>query len=175
MRLANIAPQKAILAASLLLYCGSLLFPAVEYDAMSSRPQPAAAIDAGHLWHHPLGQIEMAPGYFHLAFGWLGMLLPPQFTPLGWLANPAYFLVLLTARWGKVALARSLAVGALGLAAFSLVLVNLSPMRVLLHDPVPQFWSAIRPLAGYWLWLAAIAAMNLYVFRLPAPPEANIK
>jgi hypothetical protein len=42
-------------------------------------------------------------------------------------------------------------------------------MRVLLHDPVPQFWSAIRPLAGYWLWLAAIAAMNLYVFRLPAP------
>src|SRR5262249_27159534 len=45
MRLANIAPQKALLAASLLLYLGSLLFPAVEYDAMSSRPQPAAAID----------------------------------------------------------------------------------------------------------------------------------
>jgi hypothetical protein len=165
MRLANISPQRALLIASLLLYLGSLLFPAVEYDAMSSRPQTAAAIGAAHLWHDPVGQVQMAPGYFHLALGWVGLLLPPQFTPLGWLANPAYFLALLATRWGKAGLARSCAIGALALAAFSLVLVNVTPMRVLLHDPVPQFWSAIRPLAGYWLWLAAILAMNLYVFR----------
>ena len=163
MRLANLSPQKALLIASLLLYLGSLLFPAVEYDAMSSRP-PTIASGAAHLWHDPVGQVQMAPAYFHLPLGWVGLLLPPQFTPLGWLANPAYFLALLASRWGKAGLARCLAVGALTLAAFSLVLVNLTPMRVLLHDPVPQFWSAIRPLAGYWLWLAAIVAMNGYAF-----------
>jgi hypothetical protein len=168
MRLANIPPQKAILAASLLLYLSSLLFPAVEYDAMSSRPQPAAAVATGHLWHDPVGQVQKAPGYFHLVYGWVGMLLPPQFTPLGWLANPAFFLALLAVRWGKAALARALAVCALILAASSLVVVNLTPMRVLLHDPQTQFWSAIRPLTGYWLWLAAIAALNVYAFWVPS-------
>jgi hypothetical protein len=171
MRLANISPQKALLTASLLLYLGSLLIPAVEYDAMSSRPQ--TAIGAAHLWHDPVGQVETAPGYFHLVLGWLGLLLPPQFTPLGWLANPAYFLALLATKWGKAALGRFLAVSALVLAAFSLVLVNLTPMRVLLHDPVPQFWSAIRPLAGYWLWLAAIIAMNVYVFSAAHPSRGS--
>jgi hypothetical protein len=173
MRVANIPSQRAIFWLSLLLYVGSLLIPAVEYDAMSSRPPPADAIDAAHLWHHPVGQVQMAPGYFHLALGWLGILLPPQFTPLGWLANPAYFLALLAVRWGKGGLARCLAASALVLAAFSLVLVNLTPMTVLLHDPVPQFWSAIRPLAGYWLWLAAILAMNVYVFRTTNGPTGS--
>jgi hypothetical protein len=167
MRLANIPPQRAILLASLLLYVVSLLFPAVEYDAMSSTPQTSVA--AAHLWHEPVGRVEMARGYFHLALGWVGMLLPPQVTPLGWLANPAYFLALLAPRWGKSALARCLALASLLLAAFSLVLVNLSPMRVLLHDPVLQFWTAIRPLTGYWLWLAAILALNVYVFRMASP------
>ena len=165
MRLANITPQKAVLAASLLLYLGCLLLPAVEYDSVSSRPHPSA-LGSARLWHEPVGHIESAPGYFHLALGWLGILLPPQFTPLGWLANPAYFLALLAARWGRVTLGRCLAVSALALAASSLVLVNLTPMRVLLHDPIPLFWSAIRPLTGYWLWLAAIVAMNVYVFRM---------
>lgn len=171
MRLANIHPLKAVLMASLLLYLGSLPIPAVEYDAMSSRPPPGAAVSAAHLWHKPLGQVEEARGYFHLALGWLAMLLPPQFTPLGWLANPAYFLALLAARWEKAGLARCLGVASLGLAACSLVVVNLTPMRVLLHDPVPQFWSAIRPLAGYWLWLAAIIAMNVYVFGVTNSPR----
>ncbi len=169
MRIANITPQKAVLAASLLLYLGCLLLPAVEYDSVSSRPHPTAAISSARLWHEPIGHIESAPGYFHLALGWLGILLPPQFTPLGWLANPAYFLALLAARWGRVMLSRCLAVAALALAASSLVLVNLTPMRVLLHDPVPLFWSAVRPLTGYWLWLAAIIVMNVYVFRVTGP------
>ncbi len=154
------------MAASLLLYVGCLLLPAVEYDSVSSRPHPAAPIGTARLWHEPVGHIESAPGYFHLALGWLGILLPPQFTPLGWLANPGYFLALLAAHWGKTLLSRYFAVVSLVLAASSLVLVNLTPMRVLLHDPVPQFWSAIRPLTGYWLWLAAIIAMNVYVFRI---------
>ncbi len=166
MRLANLSPQKAVLAASLVLYVGCLLFPAVEYDSVSSRPHPAAPLGTARLWHEPVGHLESAPGYFHLALGWLGILVPPQFTPLGWLANPAYFLALLAVRWGRPAIGRSLAVGSLVLAASSLVLVNLTPMRVLLHDPIPQFWSAVRPLAGYWLWLGAISAMNVYVFRL---------
>ncbi len=167
MRLVKGSPHKAILVASLLLYIGSLLFPAVEYDAMSSQP---AAISRAHLWHEPVGQIQMAPGYFHLALGWLGMLLPPQITPLGWLANPAYFLALLAARWGRAGLVRGFAIAALALAAFSLVLVNVSPMRVMLHDPVQQFWSAIRPLAGFWLWLAAIIVLNVYGLLMSSVP-----
>jgi hypothetical protein len=163
MRLVKSSPPKAILVVSLLLYVGSLLFPAVEYDAMSSQP---VAISRAHLWHEPVGQIQMAPGYFHLALGWLGLLLPPQITPLGWLANPAYFLALLAARWGRAGLVRCFAIAALALAAFSLVLVNVSPMRVMLHDPVQQFWSAIRPLAGFWLWLAAIIVLNVYGFLM---------
>jgi hypothetical protein len=162
MRLAKSHSQKAALLASLLLYLGSLLFPAVEYDAMSSQP----ATRSTHLWHEPLGQVETVPGYFHLGLGWLGMLLPPQITPLGWLANPAYFLALLAARWGRVFLTRCLTIASLALASCSLVVVNMSPMRVLLHDPVPQFWSAIRPLAGFWLWIAAILALNVYAFLL---------
>ncbi len=164
MRLANLTPQKAILAASLLLYLGCLVLPAVEYDSVSSRPHPQTLHSQG-LWHQPVGQVQAAPGYFHLALGWVGLLLPPQFTPLGWLANPAYFLALLAGRTGRMALSRWLAIGSLILATSSLLLVNLSPMRVLLHDPVPQFWSAVRPLPGYWLWLAAIVALNIYVFR----------
>lgn len=170
MRLANSHSQKAVLLASLLLYLGSLLFPAVEYDAMSSQP----AMHAAHLWHAPLGQVEKVPGYFHLALGWIGMLLPPQITPLGWLANPAFFLVLLAARWEKIIFARGLAVASLALAACSLVLVNMSPMHVLLHDPVPQYWSAIRPLAGFWLWLAAIAALNVYALLLRGPATGSV-
>jgi len=167
MRLAK--SQRAVLLASLLLYLGSLLFPAVEYDAMSSQP----AIHTTHLWHAPLGQVETVPGYFHLALGWIGMLLPPQITPLGWLANPAFFLVLLAARWEKIVVARVSAVASLALAACSLVLVNMSPMHVLLHDPVPQYWSAIRPLAGFWLWLAAIATLNVYAFLLRRPAAGS--
>jgi hypothetical protein len=170
MRLAKSSPHKAILVASLLLYIGGLLFPAVEYDAMSSQP---VAISRAHLWHEPVGQIQMAPGYFHLALGWLGMLLPPQITPLGWLANPAYFLALLAARWGKAGLMRCFAIAALAFAAFSLVLVNVSPMRVMLHDPVQQFWSAIRPLAGFWLWLAAIITLNVYGFLMSSAPAGT--
>src|SRR6185437_15021748 len=126
-----------------------------------------------HLWHAPLGQVETVPGYFHLALGWIGMLLPPQITPLGWLANPAFFLVLLAARWEKIVVARVSAVASLALAACSLVLVNMSPMHVLLHDPVPQYWSAIRPLAGFWLWLAAIATLNVYAFLLRRPAAGS--
>ncbi len=162
MRLATSHSQKAALLASLLLYLGSLLCPAVEYDAMSSQP----VVHATHLWHAPLGQVERVPGYFHLALGWIGMLVPPQITPLGWLANPAFFLVLLAARWGRIVFARCLALASLALAACSLVLVNMSPLHVLLHDPVPQYWSAIRPLVGFWLWLAAIGALNVYAFLL---------
>ena len=162
MRLANGHSQRALLLASLVLYLGSLLFPAVEYDAMSSQP----AVHSTHLWHEPLGRAEAVPGYFHLGLGWVGLLLPPQVTPLGWLANPAYFLALLLARRGKVTLSRSLAVISLGLASCSLLLVNMSPMHVLLHDPVAQYWSAIRPLAGFWLWLAAIVALGVYAFLL---------
>ena len=170
MRLANTSSQKAILVASLVLYVGSLLFPAVEYDAMSSLP---VADGHTHLWHQPVGQVQMAPGYFHLVLGWLGLLVPPQYTPLGWLANPAYFLALLAARWGRVALVRGFAIAALIFAAFSLVLVNITPMRVLLHDPVPQFWSAIRPLVGFWLWLAAILALNVYAFLMNGHPAGG--
>ncbi len=165
MRLATSHPQKVALLASLLLYLGSLLCPAVEYDAMSSQP----VVHATHLWHAPLGQVERVPGYFHLALGWIGLLVPPQTTPLGWLANPAFFLVLLAVRWERILLARGLALAALALAACSLVLVNMSPMHVLLHDPVPQYWSAIRPLVGFWLWLAAIAALNVYAWLLRRP------
>jgi hypothetical protein len=171
MRLANSHSQKAVLLASLLLYIGSLLCPAVEYDTMSSQP----AVRSTHLWHEPLGRVERVPGYFHLALGWVGMLVPPQITPLGWLANPCYFLALLFARWRRIILARSLAGLSLLLAATSLLLVNLSPLRVMLHDPVPQFWSAIAPLAGFWLWLAAIAALNIYEFTLSRPASGSVE
>ena len=170
MRLANSHSQKAVLLASLLLYLGSLLFPAVEYDAMSSQP----TIHAAHLWHVPLGQVERVPGYFHLALGWIGILVPPQVTPLGWLANPAFFLVLLAVRWGRIVFARCLALASLVLGACSLVLVNMSPLHVLLHDPVPQYWSAIRPLAGFWLWLVAIGAINIYAFLLRRPGTGSV-
>jgi hypothetical protein len=171
MRLANTPSQKAVLLASLLLYLGGLLFPAVEYDTMSSRP----AVHATHLWHEPLGRVEKVPGYFHLALGWVGMLLPPQITPLGWVANPCYFFALLFARSRRITLTRSLAGLSLALAASSLVVVNMSPLRVMLHDPVPQFWSAIRPLTGFWLWLAAIAALNVYGFLLNRPASGSVE
>lgn len=171
MRLANSHSQRAVLLASLLLYLGSLLFPAVEYDTMSSRP----AVHSTHLWHEPLGRVERVPGYFHLVLGWVGMLVPPQITPLGWLANPCYFLALLFARWGRITVTRSLAGLSLALAASSLVIVNLSPLQVMLHDPVPQFWSAISPLAGFWLWLAAIAALNVYGFLLIRPASGSVE
>jgi len=171
MRLANSHSQKAVLLASLLLYLGSLLFPAVEYDTMSSQP----AVHSTHLWHEPLGRVQIVPGYFHLALGWIGMLVPPQITPLGWLANPCYFLALLFARWRRITLTRSLAGLSLVLAASSLLIVNLSPLRVMLHDPVPQFWSAITPLAGFWLWLAAIAALNVYGLLLSRPASASVE
>jgi len=171
MRLANSHSQNAVLLASLLLYLGGLLFPAVEYDTMSSQP----VVHSTHLWHEPLGRVERVPGYFHLALGWVGMLVPPQITPLGWLANPCYFLALLFARWRRITLARSLAGLSLVLAASSLVLVNLSPLRVMLHDPVPQFWSAISPLIGFWLWLAAIAALNVYGLLLSGPAPGSVE
>ena len=171
MRLANSHSQKAVLLASLLLYLGGLLFPAVEYDTMSSQP----AVHSTHLWHEPLGRVEVVPGYFHLALGWIGMLVPPQITPIGWLANPCYFLALLFARWRRITLMRSLAGLSFALAASSLVVVNLSPLRVMLHDPVPQFWSAISPLAGFWLWLAAIAALNVYGFLLSRPASGSVE
>lgn len=171
MRLANSHSQKAVLLASLLLYLGSLLCPAVEYDTMSSQP----AVHSMHLWHEPLGRVETVPGYFHLALGWIGMLVPPQITPLGWLANPCFFLALLFARWRRVTLTRALAALSLVLAASSLLLVNLSPLRVMLHDPVPQFWSAISPLIGFWLWLAAIAALNVYGLLLTRPASASVE
>src|SRR6185437_4880487 len=161
MRLANSHSQKAVLLASLLLYLGSLLFPAVEYDTMSSQP----AVHSTHLWHEPLGRVQIVPGYFHLALGWIGMLVPPQITPLGWLANPCYFLALLFARWRRITLTRSLAGLSLGLAASSLLIVNLSPLRVMLHDPVP----------GFWLWLAAIAALNVYGLLLSRPASVSVE
>ena len=157
----------------MLLYLGCLLLPAVEYDNMSSRPHPELQADARHLWHQPIGQIQAERGYFHLALGWIGIILPPQVGALGWLANPAYFLAFAASRRGRATLSRVLGLAALALAACSLVLFNLEPMQVLLHDPVSQFWSALRPLAGFWIWIGAIALMNVYAFQAATAPTAD--
>ena len=137
----------------------------MDFDkACSTEGEPELA----KLWEEPRGEVETSRGLWLLVGGALGVvfLQPGAF---GWLANPFYATgVVLTFFGRRVAtvLARVAALAALVIAAISLPLTNVWALPA--DEGGVCHLSAIAPRLGYWLWLAAIAALCATAFTRAA-------
>ena len=96
-------------------------------------------------------------GWFFLVFGPCGMVFPAKLGLMGWLANPFYLMSALRARI-RIGFSFFLYVTLAIVAAVLCVPVfNSFPVpvnQVNMSSPDPM-----SPLAGYWLWLAAMLVL----------------
>lgn len=155
-----------ILSAAIFLLC--LTQPAVDFETVC-RHFPASLKVAG-LWHEPLGQIETLSGLYLFLSGFLGVLFM-QPAAVAWLANVFYFASLCMAL-GEISVpSRRLASLSLILAVVSLPITNFYPLPA--DEGGVCYFSAISPVSGYWLWLAAIVVLTIVVWRNPLSTQRN--
>ncbi|HTB22166.1 MAG TPA: hypothetical protein VK914_05630 [bacterium] len=129
------------LPASILWFLSALLFLACLY-------LPAELFESSK---------TVDQGWFFLVFGPCGLVFPSKLGLLGWLANPFYLMALLQARI-RVGFVFFLFVGLALLAAFfSVPVFNTYPVPV--NQVIVGGPDLMSPLAGYWLWLAAMVVL----------------
>lgn len=145
-----------------LLYLSCLAAPAILFEKVCEGSNPKDHI-AG-LWQTPNGTTETRGGMGLLLLGAIGVIVM-QWGALSWLANPLYLLALIAALVKLTLVARISIIAALGFALVSLHLTNWSPL--LADEGEVCYLSAIRPLPGHWLWLAAMVTLAMQVW-LPA-------
>jgi hypothetical protein len=150
-----------LLSAALFLFC--LTQPAVDFERVCKGIDFAAVKVAG-LWHEPIGEIETMKGFYLLLSGGFGLFFG-QIGAVGWVANLLYFIAFGMSLKTIGVPARQLAIASLIIAIASLPITNLAP--VLADEGGVCFLSAISPLFGHWLWLEAIAALNVAVWFSP--------
>lgn len=142
---------------SLLLFAASLTQSAVEFEKVC-RNSETRKVEAAGLWGAPLGPVESMSGLKLLLVGGFGVLFV-QLGAVGWLANALYFLVVALWLTKEESPIKWLVLASLIVAASSLPLTNLFPIAA--DEGIVCYFSAIRPEVGYWLWLAAISALNV--------------
>jgi hypothetical protein len=150
-----------LLSAGLFLLC--LTQPAVDFERVCHSYDLTPAKVAG-LWQEPLGPIETFSGFSLLINGAFGLALSPL-GAIGWFANLFYFSAFDMSLKSNHTLARQLAFASLLFGIISLPLTNLSPITM--DEGGVCGLSAISPNVGYWLWLAAMAALNVVVWIAP--------
>ncbi|WP_414550748.1 hypothetical protein [Anabaena sp. CCY 0017] len=162
-----------LLTVSVLLFGLCLTQPAVEFEKVCTTFASPELKIAG-LWNEPLGPLEIMRGLNILILGAIGVLFI-QYGAFGWLANPLYFAALFTSFKSRGYLPKLFAMGSLGIALVSLWLTNWFPL--LANSGGFCHFSAIQPKRGYWLWLLAIALLNVHLWvstsHKPIKPTAE--
>lgn len=155
----------ALTTLALALYVGALALPAVGFVITGDSSSPVWMLQ---LW--PLVPGDVKTGLSLLSAGWIGLLLA-QVGAFGWVAN-VLFAIGVSRLWNRPSLgmqAKWMADGALGLALVSLPLTNLVPI---LANEAGSRMVAKVPLAGYWLWLAAMSTLWV-ASRIMTPLSSN--
>ncbi|MCP2729533.1 hypothetical protein [Limnofasciculus baicalensis] len=146
---------------SLILYISCLASPAILFEKICGGSNSKDFV-AG-LWNVPNGATESSWGIALLLLGAIGVIFI-QYGAMGWLANPFYFLALITSITSfrnNLIFARIFIVGAIGFALSSLHLTNWFPL--LADEGGVCYLSAIQPLLGYWLWLSAMGLLAIHI------------
>lgn len=145
--LKSIDRTKLILYISVALYGASLVFPAIEFTKSCRWPTPPT--------------YEIYTGFSILLTGGFG-LIALQFGCLGWLANPLYFIGLISAFKGKFK-RNWLPILSLFIAILSISIAESAPIAA--DEGVVCRFSALTIKLGYWLWLGAISLLNIVVWK----------
>lgn len=156
-----------LVSAAFFLFC--LTQPAVNFERVCKGIH--GALNVAGMWQEPIGKIEILGGLYLLSIGGFGLLFA-QLGAVGWGANLLYLSAFVLSLDGTTCvLQRRLAIASLTIAIVSLPMTNWFP--VLADEGGVCFLSAISPQVGYWLWLAAIAALCGAVFASPLTSNLN--
>ena len=151
---------------SAILYLTCLGLPAVKFERLCN-----SKVAAG-LWNTPIGTTEVSFGLPLLLLGGLGVIFL-QAGAMGWLANPLYFLALVTSLENKIRAARILSFTALGFGLVSLHLTNWYPL--LADEAGVCRQSAIQPLIGHWMWLTSMVLLTINACFFRSLPQTQDK
>ena len=126
------------------LYGIALLLPAFRFTS--------------HVPPDPIvGEVEIYPGWFVLAFGSVGMLFLQQ-SAIAWLANCTFFAGTLFFGFGRYIKAAALAMTSALLGSSFFLTSNSHPMRVLFSGR-DDYMNNPVPMLGFFVWMSSFAIL----------------